>query len=90
MTPRTRTPTQVTLSSNIVFDMSAARKPSRKTHASTPDYHIEIKDGDSTFNFEELYTAQQGTRVLTAIVHNGDISFYSFKPFDPVIALQST
>ncbi len=75
--------------SNIIFDMYTSRKHFRKTQPGLPDYHIQIKNGNDEFNFDEIYNEQQ-TKNLAAIVHNGDICFYSFKPFDIVEALQST
>ena len=67
--------------------MYTPRKHFRKTHPGPSDYHIQIKNGNDEFNFNEIYNEQQ-TKSLTAVVHNGDICFYSFKPFDPIEALQ--
>lgn len=68
--------------------MYTPRKHFRKTQPGSPDYQIQIKNGNDEFNFEEIYNEQQ-TKNLTAVIHNGDISFYSFKLFDPIEALQS-
>ncbi|UJR21484.1 hypothetical protein I4U23_024568 [Adineta vaga] len=87
--PHLTSPTKSLSSSNIIFNMFSPQKLFRKHLINTPDYHIEIKDGNSEFNFEDLYASQEGTHMLTAIVHHGDISFYSFKPFDPIATLQS-
>ena len=85
--PRSSLPTS-SLSSEIVYDMFTPRKNFRKTQSNTPDYYVKIKDGDSELKFDELYTQQKDAHILTAIVHNGDISFYTFKPFDAVAALR--
>jgi hypothetical protein len=67
--------------------MYTPRKHFRKSQPGLPDYYLRIKNGNDKFNFEEIYNEHQ-TKNLTAIVHNGDICFYSFKPFDPIEALQ--
>ncbi|CAF1312306.1 unnamed protein product [Adineta ricciae] len=84
--PQSSLPTP-SLPSEIVYDMFTPRKNFRKTQSTTPDYHVQIKDGDSELKFEELYTQQKEAQILTAVVHNGDISFYTFKPFDPMIPI---
>ncbi|CAF2825336.1 unnamed protein product [Rotaria sp. Silwood2] len=73
-------------SSNIFFDMYTPTQHFRKSQPGSPDYTIQIKNGNDEFNFEEFYNEQQ-TNTLTAVVHNGDISFYLFKPFDPLETL---
>ncbi|CAF0908261.1 unnamed protein product [Rotaria sordida] len=73
-------------SSNIFFDMYTPRKHFRKSQPGLPDYYIKIKNGNDEFNFEEIYNEQQ-TNTLTAVVHNGDPSFYLFKPFNPIETL---
>ncbi len=73
--------------SNIFFDMYTPRKHFRKSQPGLPDYYLEIKNGNDEFHFEEISNEQQ-TKTLTAVVHNGDICFYSFKSFDPIAALQ--
>jgi hypothetical protein len=74
-------------SSNISFDMYTPRKHFRKSQPDLPDYYIQIKNGNDEFDFQEIYNQQQ-TKTLTAIVHNGDIGFYTFKSFDSIAALQ--
>jgi hypothetical protein len=76
------------LSSNIFFDMYTPRKNFRKSQPGLPDYYLQIKNGNDEFHFDEIYNEQQ-IKTLTAVVHNGDICFYSFKSFDPIAALQS-
>jgi hypothetical protein len=73
--------------SNISFDMYTPRKHFRKTQPDLPDYYIQIKNGNDEFDFDDIYN-QQSSKTLTAVVHNGDIGFYTFKSFDPVAALQ--
>ncbi|CAF0893203.1 unnamed protein product [Rotaria sp. Silwood1] len=73
-------------SSNIFFDMYTPRKNFRKSQPGPPNYYIQIKDGNEEFNFEEICNEQQ-TNTLTAVDHNGDLSFYLFKPFDPLETL---
>jgi hypothetical protein len=68
--------------------MYTPRKHFRKSQPGLPDYYLQIKNGNDQFQFEEIYNEQQ-TKTLTAIVHNGDLCFYSFKSFDPIAALQS-
>ena len=60
----------------------------RKSQPDSPDYHLQIKHGRDAFDFEQIYREQQ-PKLLTGIVHEGDISFYTFKSFDPTQALQS-
>lgn len=74
-------------SPNISFDMYTPRKNFRKTQPGLPDYHIQVKNGIDEFNFDEIYNEQQN-KCLTAVVHHGDVSFYTFKFFDPVAAFQ--
>jgi len=67
--------------------MYTPRKHFRKTQPGSPDYYIEIKDGTDAFHFNDLYTEQQ-TKSLVAVVHQGDVCFYTFKSFDSTAALQ--
>ncbi len=76
-------------SSKIFFDLYTPRKSFRKSEPGFPDYHLRIQNGDDAFHFDELYHDQQERRTLTAVVHQGDISFYSVQSFDPIVALQS-
>lgn len=66
--------------------MYTPRKNFRKSQPGLPDFNIQIKNGIDEFNFDEIYNEQQ-TKCLTAVVHHGDVAFYTFKFFDPVAAL---
>jgi hypothetical protein len=68
--------------------MYTPRKHFRKSQPGPPDYYLEIKNGHDKFNFDKIYHEQQ-RKSLTAIVHNGDICFYTLKSFDPLERLQS-
>ena len=85
--PRVKPPNPVN-SSTISFDMYTPRKHFRKSQPGPPDYYLEIKRANDEFSFDEIYNTQQ-TNKLTAVVHNGDSSFFTFKSFNPLAALQS-
>jgi hypothetical protein len=67
--------------------MYTPRKHFRKSQPDLPDYYIQIKNGNDEFDFDEMYNQQQ-IKTLTAVVDNGDVSFYTFKSFDSIAALQ--
>lgn len=77
----------VSTPSNIFFDLYTPRKTFRKSQPGLPDYYVRIKDGNDEFNFEEMFNEKQ-MNTLTAVVNNGDVSFYSFKLFNPIAAFQ--
>ena len=68
--------------------MYTPNKHFRKTDRNPADFHVQVKKGRDPFRFEDIYN-EQHEKTLTAIVHQGDISFYSLKIFDPHEALLS-
>lgn len=81
------TPSENQSTSSIFYDVYKPSKHFRKTQPDPADFFLQIKDSQTPFRFDEIYD-EQHEKTLTAIVHHGDVSFFSFQTFDPLERLQ--
>ena len=82
-----RTSTSTESEDDIFFDVYAPEKNFRKAHRGPADFHFKVHNETDPFEIKKLCN-EQSERTLTGIVHRGDISFFSFRIFDPFEALQ--